>query len=46
MNGELIRLGSGRQYAFNNQNYRYRAAFEDMEHTAHDRHAGLWGACD
>lgn len=45
INGELIRLGSGRQYAYRDQNYRYRQSFEAAERTAKEHTAGLWSAC-
>lgn len=45
LNQELIAGGYGRQYAYNDQHYHYRPAFENAETAARDNHRGLWRTC-
>lgn len=45
INNDIIAAGHGRQYAFNNQNYRYRDTFERSETTAKARNLGQWNTC-
>ncbi|WP_345301008.1 thermonuclease family protein, partial [Gordonia humi] len=45
INHELIADGAGRQYAYQNQSYRYRDSFEAVEATARGKDLGLWGHC-
>lgn len=41
VNYELISMGAGSAYAFNDQRYRYREAFETAEQSAKDAGAGM-----
>lgn len=45
LNLALIAEGYGRAFAFNNQRYQYRSAFESAELHAKAERRGLWGTC-